>query len=355
MFSADDLTALILGDAKVDGLDASSLREACHEIARARGMLDALDAGLVARSNELHAAGAGPAPGELFVLTGHVSGRDARTTVARASTIASVPELAAALGDGAVSAAHADAITRVAGRLDLDVKDEFLARGAQLVAVASKLPPETFEKHCKQIADTLTDGGVGELERQRRATRLRHWIDRATGMYQVRGELDPETGHQLFTALDAEIERMWHAPDAETARRHACCAGIIPVVMGGDGIPLDMGRKRRLATPDQRRALRTMYRTCAFHGCDVAFTRCQPHHLREGDDHHGPTDLDNLLPLCHRHHHLVHEGRWRLSLDAHRTLTITRPDGTLHAAVPFGGDASSRMMGPAPHGPSGRP
>jgi predicted restriction endonuclease len=55
------------------------------------------------------------------------------------------------------------------------------------------------------------------------------------------------------------------------------------------------------------------------------------------DAHRGATDLANLLPLCSRHHHLVHEGGWRLSLDHERTLTIIRPDGELHATVPLAG------------------
>ncbi|HZY09078.1 MAG TPA: HNH endonuclease, partial [Ilumatobacteraceae bacterium] len=43
----------------------------------------------------------------------------------------------------------------------------------------------------------------------------------------------------------------------------------------------------------------------------------------------GLTDIDNLVPLCGRHHHLVHEGSWKLHLAADRTLTITRPDGRI--------------------------
>jgi hypothetical protein len=35
-------------------------------------------------------------------------------------------------------------------------------------------------------------------------------------------------------------------------------------------------------------------------------------------------------PLCSRHHHLVHEGRWRLTLGKHRVITIHRPDGIQH-------------------------
>jgi hypothetical protein len=76
----------------------------------------------------------------------------------------------------------------------------------------------------------------------------------------------------------------------------------------------------------------------------MSFDRCDIHHVIEWI-HHGTTDLDNMLPLCNRHHHLVHEGRWRLTLDKHRVVTIHRPDGTRH----FHGTTTNRTgCHPAP-------
>ena len=115
----------------------------------------------------------------------------------------------------------------------------------------------------------------------------------------------------------------------ETVRRLACEAAIVPIVLNSDGEVLDCGRERPSRQPGQRRALRAMYRTCAYPDCDVTFDRCDIHHVIEWL-RHGRTDLDNLLPLCVEHHHLVHEGRWRLTLDPHRVITIHRPDGTQH-------------------------
>jgi hypothetical protein len=46
----------------------------------------------------------------------------------------------------------------------------------------------------------------------------------------------------------------------------------------------------------------------------------------------GRTDYDNLLLLCGRHHHLVHEGGWRLAGSA-MDFSIYRPDGELWAHV----------------------
>jgi hypothetical protein len=121
-----------------------------------------------------------------------------------------------------------------------------------------------------------------------------------------------------------------------TLRRRACDAGIIPIVLGGDGRVLDLGARRRLASLDQHRALRAMYRSCAWPGCTVQFDRCDMHHVREFR-HHRRTDLADLLPLCNCHHHAIHDGGWRLVLDPDRTVRLYAPDGSLAAVQPFTG------------------
>jgi hypothetical protein len=110
----------------------------------------------------------------------------------------------------------------------------------------------------------------------------------------------------------------------ETARRLACDADIIPVVLAGGSVPVDVGRSKRLATVHQRRALEAVHGTCGVDECDVPFAHCAIHHLRPWELG-GPTDLDNLVPLCSRHHHAVHEGGWRAALDpTNRHLTVSR-------------------------------
>ncbi len=114
-----------------------------------------------------------------------------------------------------------------------------------------------------------------------------------------------------------------------TVRRLCCDAEIIPVVLDGDGRVLDQGRSRRTANREQRRALRAMHRTCAHPDCTVGFDACRIHHITWWR-HGGRTDIVNLLPLCERHHHLVHEGGWGLTMAPDRTATWLRPDGTHH-------------------------
>ena len=119
-----------------------------------------------------------------------------------------------------------------------------------------------------------------------------------------------------------------HPVPPETIRRLACDATILPTVLGTDGAVLDQGRGRRVATADQRRALRAMYRTCGYPGCTVRFGDCEIHHVIAWIRQRGPTNLDNLLPLCARHHHDVHEGGWQLRLHPDRTITLHHPNGT---------------------------
>jgi hypothetical protein len=110
----------------------------------------------------------------------------------------------------------------------------------------------------------------------------------------------------------------------ETIRRIACDANIIPLVLNGTGMPLDIGRSQRLASAAQRRALEATHDTCAFDGCAVAFHACQIHHI-EYWERGGPTDMANMVPLCSKHHHAAHEGGWTLTLKPGTRQLDARP------------------------------
>jgi len=132
-----------------------------------------------------------------------------------------------------------------------------------------------------------------------------------------------------------------------TVRRLCCDAEVLPAVLGGDGEVLDVGRSKRTANRYQRRALRAMHRTCAHPDCTIGFSACRIHHIRWWWKHRGPTDINNLLPLCEKHHHLVHEGRWSLTMTADRVTTWTRPDGIIaHTASSI--DRTPDTAEPAP-------
>ena len=109
----------------------------------------------------------------------------------------------------------------------------------------------------------------------------------------------------------------------ETARRIACDAGIVPVVLGKDGQVLDVGRRFRLFTSAQLRVLWLRDSRCTFPDCTVPASWCDGHHLRHWVDG-GTTDLGNAALLCGRHHTVVHrkgylgelvDGQVRWTLD----------------------------------------
>ncbi|GAB6986031.1 HNH endonuclease signature motif containing protein [Nocardioides pyridinolyticus] len=92
------------------------------------------------------------------------------------------------------------------------------------------------------------------------------------------------------------------------ARRLACEAGVIPVVLGGASQPLDVGRRRRLFTEAQRVAMSVRDRGCAAEGCDHT-TGLHAHHKTRWTDG-GTTDLDNAISLCHWHHNRAHDTNY---------------------------------------------
>lgn len=96
---------------------------------------------------------------------------------------------------------------------------------------------------------------------------------------------------------------------ASEARRLACQARMIPVVLGGDAEILDLGRTRRLYSKAQRKALRIRDERCRAEGCTVPATWCEAHHRKPwllG----GRTDLADGVLLCGFHHHRAHDDKY---------------------------------------------
>jgi len=96
----------------------------------------------------------------------------------------------------------------------------------------------------------------------------------------------------------------------DMARRFGCDADILAVIER-DGLPIDVGRRRRLASPRQRRALQVRDGICQFPGCNVPAADCRPHHI-EYWWRGGPTILSNQISLCEFHHNRLHDGIFRI-------------------------------------------
>jgi hypothetical protein len=116
----------------------------------------------------------------------------------------------------------------------------------------------------------------------------------------------------LMTGIGAASLDTGGRISAGEARRLACKAGIIPMVLNGDSVPLDLGREQRLFTKHQRIALAQIYDGCAAANCDRPPAWTEAHHPEQWVNG-GRTDLDNGLPLCPPHHHMAdHPEAWNM-------------------------------------------
>ena len=108
---------------------------------------------------------------------------------------------------------------------------------------------------------------------------------------------------------------------AATARRLACEAGVVPVVLGGGSQPLDVGRAKRYFTPAQRVALGIRDKGCTARGCDAPPAMCHAHH----DDPwscHGHTDLARGRLLCPFHHRRIHDPEYEADVGGDNQVTF---------------------------------
>ena len=111
---------------------------------------------------------------------------------------------------------------------------------------------------------------------------------------------------------------------AGEARRLACTAGIIPAVLGGDSVVLDLGREQRLFDRHQKIAMNLKYRGCAAENCDRPPSWTEGHH-QEPWAQGGATDLANGIPLCPPHHHMAdHPGEWIMRTRRSGMVRFTR-------------------------------
>ena len=118
---------------------------------------------------------------------------------------------------------------------------------------------------------------------------------------------------------------------ASRARHLACAAGLLPVVLDGRSLPLELGRLERLFSTAQRAALALRDGGCAFPGCDRPPSDCEAHH-RTPWAQGGRTDIGDGVLLCPHHHRLVEpdprrpdHANWQVTMDARGRPRFTPP------------------------------
>jgi hypothetical protein len=290
--------------------------------------------------------------------------------VAWGRALAGAPRTRRALAQGEIHPSAAAVLLRArSSSAELFERDERV-----LVDAARALPHRDLRRavaHWRQAADPVA--AADEAERLHALRRL-HVSPTLDGMVRVDGDLDPETGQVLITALDAELSaevRSGDDPDTRTwaqrradalaeicrryldssdrpeiggerphvvvnvdvaalagdprgraefedaglltqpqVRRWTCDADLIRLLSRGRSQPLDVGRRTAVVPPALRRALVARDRGCRYPGCGRPPRWCDAHHVKHWADG-GETCPANTILLCRRHHRMVHLGRGR--------------------------------------------
>jgi hypothetical protein len=293
----------------------------------------------------------------------HLSPATASDMVQTARRLSSLELTAKAFRAGEISYSHAALIARTADELG----DKWEAQAEEILVTAAKdLDPSRLRIAVLHLRHCLEPDGVLDDANEAHERRFFHLSQTWDGVFRLDGQLDPDGGAALQTALDslmsppaaddertpaqrradaltemarrqldsgglpevggqkphlmvtvematltkepgsraAELE--WAQPiPAETARRIACDCSLTPIVDGEAQIT------SRVVPGPTRRALVARDKGCRIPGCDMPAAWTDAHHIQHWADG-GSHKLFNLILLCRRHHRLVHEGGWSL-------------------------------------------
>ena len=212
---------------------------------------------------------------------------------------------------------HADG--SVTGRLELDAVGGEKVKAAVESIVQADRPKGDERTRVQQNADALVQLADNQLASGDLPV-LRTVKPHVVVGIDLDDLVDPATG-----AGAAELG-FGATISAARARHLACDGSISRIVMGPDGVPLDLGRDHRVVTPGLRKAVERRDQSCVFAGCGAPSWWCDVHHLIHWL-HGGETTLLNSALLCERHHTKVHHG-FRVQRDPGGRWRTYRPDGT---------------------------
>jgi hypothetical protein len=309
----------------------------------------------------------------------------------RAQLLGNVSALADRFATGDLSAQHVDAFATIYRQAKPAIRQQLAGHADELADYGAGTTAYELRKRVAALVRDLEDKGDAEqkLARQKRATRLKVWVDPETGMGRLNGFYDPETWRTLHGRIVQEAETRFHGltpehcPDDPQERQQFLRAHLatndgqpgtsspaevvvvhhhpdrqIEIDWGVEGIELptssleqilqnrariynvhirtgeilsapgqlNLGRTSRLANRAQRRALAAIHKTCCYPGCETRYWQTKLHHIRYWR-HGGLTDLANLIPLCSTHHARVHTQNLTCTLRSGRKVTFTQGPG----------------------------
>ena len=353
----------------VAGLPREGLRDRLKEIGRAESKLGAFKAEVLAELSRRDSKSAAERAAREQLQS---SRRDAQRDVEAAERLSALEETSQALGSGEIPVGHARLIARAASEGPID--QTFLVEAARHQGYDQFA--KTLRRNQQEMSD---DDGQSIQDRQHNNRTARAFTSRETGMFILSGEFDPVTGAKIDTVLANKERELWNAEDPKARRtpqqrmadalaelilepekgkaqgtalmvvadydvinqelinarladgtpipmdelvRLACDADLLPGVFRAATQEMNLGRRRRTASDRQRAAL--IYRDKECIGCGASAHRCFAHHVqfwRNG----GPTDFANLVLVCNKCHHNIHDDNWQVTRNSQTGAWNTQP------------------------------
>ena len=357
---------------------------------RVRGWLDGIDAGIASQASRLAAAGRSADAATVLGGGGRRSRRDAEAAAARGTVCARLPAFGAALAEAGCRRATSMPSSLLLAVSATTLRSGS-PNTPRRWSSGGGTEPRAVRTRVQRISARNLSGEwrASRQERLRRERNVRRWVDRHSGMCKTLLSLGPvrrrygvdgdqrRRRHRRNTNQH-EDDRTWDQLQADVvvdllagARRSAtngsrrCRCSSTRARRMKDSTTIRSARPQRdtscpstrcnvsCATPS---SCRSSLVTTARRYTSAANSASPP--VRNGGrcgrctapastptatwrptgaasitssiwDAGGLTDLDNLVPLCETHHHLVHEGDWTLQL----FLIVARsglPDGSVY-------------------------
>ncbi|WP_062297055.1 HNH endonuclease [Demequina maris] len=230
----------------------------------------------------------------------------------------------------------ADGMVTLTGRLDA-------ATALPIVALLDAHVKDAFQRRRdRELDDHRT---AGQIRADVLADLAQHGLDCSTMTNGVKTTMvvhvdleDLRRGSGLV-----DTEHLSTRLSIESLRGLLADAGVIPAVMGGQSVPLDLGRRERLFTRYQKIALARRDGGCAWCGRPPAW--CDAHHILEWSKG-GRTDLSNGVLLCRSCHVQLHATGWEIEVRDGQVWFIPPPEVDPSREPRLGGSARVASSGP---------
>ncbi|MCU1399997.1 MAG: hypothetical protein JWN62_3106 [Acidimicrobiales bacterium] len=164
-----------------------------------------------------------------------------------------------------------------------------------------------IERALREARDALFNGGDPDVT----------WIGALVEMAERSlGSVRSPSRRELFSVIfHVDAEGAWihngpRIPDELAA--YVLCDGTVRPLWFEDGLPVNMGRKRRIVPHRTRIVVEDRDRICRHPGCSSS-AGLEVHHVRHWRAPDcGETDTANLCCLCRRHHRAHHRGEFSI-------------------------------------------